>query len=85
MSPARPGEAVAGEGESQSELLLLLLPMSGDEMTFTVLAALSLFLPTIASSSSRHVGSSLRCLDLLVLRLPLVQFMLMLTMTLTLS
>ena len=84
MSPARPGEAVAGEGESQSELLLL-LPMSGDEMTFTVLAALSLFLPTIASSSSRHVGSSLRCLDLLVLRLPLVQFMLMLTMTLTLS
>ena len=76
---------MAGEGESQSELLLLPL-MSGAEMTLTVFAALSLFLPTIASSSSRHVGSSLRCLDLLLLRLPLVQFMLappVIAMTLT--
>ena len=63
------------DDESQSELLLLLLLMSGAEMTLTVLlvAAFKLFLPMTASTSSRHVGSSLRPLDFLLLPL---QFML---------
>ena len=73
MSSVRGGDiVVAGDDESQSELLLLL--MSGAEMTLTVLADLKVFLPIIASTKSRHVGSSLR-LDLLLL-LPLLQFML---------
>ena len=61
------------DDESQSELLLLL--MSGAEMTLTVLlvAAFKLFLPMTASTNSRHVGSSLRPLDFLLLPL---QFML---------
>ena len=70
---------VAGDDdESQSEWLRLLLLMSGAEMTLTVLAfAFRLFLPIMAFTNSRQVGSSLRLDLLLLLLLPLLQFMLL--------
>ena len=74
----RDGDTAAAGEESQSELQLLLLLMSGAEMTLTVcLFILRLFLPVTASTSSRHVGSSRRRDGrLLPPLLPLPQFIL---------